>query len=159
MSLKTFDFGPISVSCRIGEPLYSKRETVNQDPAGFKIIRQETENQQTDEVRYSYMLDGEEIVFIRGHYKSPEKFYIDRIENATKDKSSGKYIPTVFAEMERDLKERGVTHLSTVAIAKLAPILVKRYGFVEKEGRDYDSLKSKWAQKIPGKAFTLEKEI
>ena len=38
-----------------------------------------TENQQTDEVRYSYMVGRDEIVFIRGYYRSPQKFHVNVI--------------------------------------------------------------------------------
>lgn len=44
--------------------------------------------------------------------------------------------------MEDDLRKQGVTRLTTNALTRLGPILIKRYGFVSEDGKTYEDINS-----------------
>ncbi len=157
MSIKRYELGPFSLVLRIGKPEYSRRELIENHDGQFRVYRQETENMQTNEILYTYVVDGVDIVGIRGFNKSPVCFHITCVENLTGDAFSGVNAPTCFSVMEDDLRHRGITRLTTNSVAQLAPILVRRYGFTADCGMSYERLKSKQSQRILGKAFGLTK--
>ncbi len=161
MAIESFNFGPLTITRRIGEPNYSKQQVLVEDASGFSIVRRETEEEKINEVRYSHIVDGEELVFIRGYFETPQLFKIDRIENVTKDPKNGLLISGVFASLENDLRESGVVAITTSSIAKLAPILVERYGFHSATGKSAEDMrKAPLARMMPGsKAFGLIKYL
>ena len=106
------------------------------------------------------MQGEEELAFIRGYHKSPTKFHIQRIENATGDKISGfGNLSQVYRIMENNLRESGVEYITTLSLAKLAHIAVKRYGFYDTDGKSYEDLKNSRFKMIPGKAVSLKKRL
>lgn len=159
MGEHNYDLGGIRLRIQVGEPTYSGEEVLHTESDGLKIIKRWTEGNKINENRYSYMQGDKEIVYIRGVFDGPQSFHISRIENVTKDKTSGEHIPAVFSMMESDLKEHGVTQITTTALARLAPILVRRYGFHSAEGKTIKQMRGELSNKIPGKAFPLEKNL
>mgnify|MGYP000925865336 FL=1 len=124
-----YEFGPISLT--VHENKYSKVETLDENKDGFKLLKSEGEKKKMKEVKYSYVHNDKEIVFLLGYVKSETHFHISRIENVTGDEVSGKYLPKVFMAMEDDLRKEGITYITTDAITRLGPILVQRYGFTQ----------------------------
>jgi hypothetical protein len=159
MAEHNYDLAGIRLRIQVGEPVYSSEKILRVDKDGYEIVKRWNEGKKINEARYSYMKEGKEIVYIRGIYDTTKSFHISRIENVLKDKSSGEHIPAVFFAMESDLKEHGVTHITTNALARLAPILVKRYGFDTVEGKSIAQVHGESSNKIPGKAFPLEKYL
>ena len=98
------------------------------------------------------------MAFIKGYLLNSKIFHIQRIENVTEDKINGlRYLSQIYEVMKEDLKRSGVERIKTLSLAKLAPIVVKRYGFHDTDGKSYESLKNSWLKIIPWKAVSLEK--
>jgi hypothetical protein len=159
--IKRYQFGGMTLTFRRGESQYSSSITLDKSvEKNLRVVKQETDGLDTNETRYSLMQGEEELALIRGYYKSPTKFYIERIENATGDKISGfRNLSQVYRIMEDDLRENRVEYVTTLSLAKLAHIAVKRYGFYDTEGKSYEDLKNSWLKMIPWKAVSLEKRL
>ena len=159
MAEHNYEFAGVRIRLRVGEPVYSNKKILLSDKGGYEIVKRWEEGKKITEARYSYIKDGKEVVYIRGVYDSTKSFHISQIQNILNDKTSGKYIPAVFSAMESELKESGVTDISTMALARLAPILIRRYGFHSIEGKTYKQVHDEPSNKIPGKAFPLVKNL
>lgn len=136
--MKRFELGNLTIRIN-GNEEYSNAEVLK-DNGDFKIVKKESAGE-IQESRYVYTVNDQEIVFIKGDRKG-NTFHITRIENATNDEVSGKFIPLVFSVMEDDLRKQGVTRLTTNALTRLGPILIKRYGFVSEDGKTYEDINS-----------------
>jgi hypothetical protein len=134
--MKRFELGPLTIRVDRGEEPF-KSEILREDK-DFKIIKKENEE---GESRYVYTVADQEVVFIEGD-REDNNFHISRIKNATEDGESGKFLPLLFSVMEDDLRKQGFTHLTTKAIPRLAPILIKRYGFVSKDNKTEDEIRN-----------------
>ncbi len=136
------------------ENLVTDKET------GFRVIREEAGDNPTDHlIRYSLVYGMSTLAFISGYQKTLTKFHIKQVKNSTGDKNGFKYIPQIYEAMENDLRERGVKCITTLSLASLAHIAVRRYGFYDVNGRSYEKLKDSWLRKIPWKAVSLEKRL
>lgn len=159
--MRRYQFGRIMITIRKGEPRYSTFTTLDESlGSNLRVVKQETDNLNINEMRYSLMHGEKELAFIRGYYKNFTTFRIQRIENATGDKINGfKYLSYVYKIMEIDLRENKVEYVTTLSLAKLAPIAVKKYGYYDRDGKSYDDLKNSWLKMIPWKSVALEKRL
>ena len=127
-------------------------------PDNRQILRVES-NDELPQTYYSLVENGKLLAYIKG-FGDKNWFHIQRIENSTADNKSGlSLLSKIHPEMERDLKKRGVELITTNALARLAPILVKRYGFKAKNGKTYEQLKNSWLRFISIKTVHLGKKI
>lgn len=157
--LKRYHFGASTLAIHRGKTRYSSFQNINANlEEGFRIMKEETSDK-SNETRYSLVFGISELAFIRGYFKTPTKFHIGRIENSSGDKNGFKYIPQIYEAMENDLRERGVKYITAFSLAELAHIAVRRYGFYDRDGRNYEELKDSWLKKIPWKAVSLEKRL
>lgn len=151
--MKRFELGPLVIRTG-GDETYPKSEVLSEGE-NFKIIKRESEENIEDSC-YVYSLNDEDVVFIKGSREGNE-FHIMRIENTTKDGVSGKFLPSVFSVMEDDLRKQGIKRLTTQSLTRLAPILMKRYGFTSNQtANDVRHLAEKNKY---GKAVGLVKEL
>lgn len=159
--LRRYTLDPIVFTLRIGITKYLDVETLEHSlKKNYKILKKELNNKKVSETCYSLVKDDKEVAFIRGYYINPTRFKISRIKNATKDKVSGyKFLSRLFPTMEKNLQNKGVKYISTLCLAKIAPIIVKRYGFRGVKGQSYEQLRKKQSRKIPFTLVSLEKRL
>ena len=159
--IKRYQFGEIMLTIRRGETQYATSTTLERSVENnLRVVKQETDSLDQNETSYSLMEGDRKLAFIRGYFKSPTNFHIQVIENTTGDKISGfSYLPKVYRIMEKDLHERGVEYVTTLALVKLAHILVRRYGFYYTDEKSYKKLNNSWLKIIPWKAVSLEKRL
>jgi len=158
--LKIYRLGPYSLTFHSGKAEYSSFQNIDADvEEGFRIVRRETGDLSNNEACYSLMSGDRELASIIGYFKTSTKFHIERIENSTGDKNGFRYLSQIYEAMENDLRERKVRFITTLSLAKIAHIAVKRYSFYDVDGRDYEELKGSWLKKIPWKAVSLEKRL
>ena len=159
--IKRYQLGVMTFTISRRESQYSTSTTLDVSVENnLRVVKHETDGLDTTETCYSLMRGEERLAFISGYYKNQTKFHILRIENATGDKISGfRYLSRVYRIMEKNLRENGVEFVTTLSLAKLAHIAVKRYGFYDTGGKSYEDLKSSWLKMIPWKAVSLEKRL
>jgi hypothetical protein len=123
ISFGTLDYGDLRV-LKEGGGLQVTKETVN------------------EQVRYRLRSHRGIEATIRGEYR-PSNFHILRAENSSGDKVSGfRTLPVLLAAIEEDLREQSIRRMTTTCVNKLAAIAVKRYGFVDSQGRGYKQLQN-----------------
>jgi hypothetical protein len=155
---RTYEF--LGGNIAVGEG-YSNSTTLTRPITGKYLIRKEqTPEFDSKDTCYSFVKGDKVVAFIRGYFKTPTMFHIQRIQNATEDRTSGfRYLSRVYRAMEDDLKESDVEKITTSSLAKLAHIAVGRYGFYDIHGKSYEELKNSWKKFIPWKAVSLEKRL
>ncbi len=149
---------PFELIIEPGKNQFSRPTLLKQLDENRQILRVES-NDELEQTYYSLVENGRLLAYIKG-FGDKNWFHIQRIENATHDGKSGlSLLSKIHPEMERDLKKRGVEKITTNALVRLAPILVKRYGFKAKNGQTYEQLKKSWFRFISIKTVQLEKNI
>jgi len=132
----------LTISVRETSSKDFRRKTTNLIDGGYSIVREDGEITPLSEVRYSIYSGNRCLSYIHGHFEDDETFRIDRIENVTrksKNKVPGsKTLPLILEELESDLKEKGISTITTHTLMALAPIIVQRYDFEDCKGRNYE---------------------
>jgi len=134
------EFGPFTLWTN--ESDFSRSKVLKEIEEGFKILKKETEGERINETRYVFCTEDEELAFIRG-FKDGSRFHINRIENTIGDKNGGKYLSALFSITEDDLRKEGIEKITTNALVRLAPILIKRYGFEQRNDMTDEEIEDK----------------
>jgi len=143
-----------------GKMNYSRQRLLEESlEEGYQIIRQETANLYINEVCYSMVNNEQKVAQLRGFYNGMGGFHLHRVENLNGDGSGNKSIPKILSALEKDLKKEGITHMTTLALFKLAPIEVRRHGFYSLTGKTYQDLKNSRFKNFPWLATLLRKDL
>jgi hypothetical protein len=139
---------------RYGKPTLLADEQIN----GLRAYREESENLFFRDVRYSLKdEDGRCVVFVRGYNKNDSHFYIERVETASESRDGIRNFRRFSEIVERDIRSRGITCATALAPVKMAPIMVKWFGFDIARGIPLEKLKRGWRRRIPGMLILLKK--
>lgn len=160
MISRYISLGIFTVRITLRKATYEGKKLEDTVQDGLDIVKQESLASNTQHIQYYLVKNKEGMFSIEGHLIDQTVFQIDGITNLTKDKRNGfRYLSRVRHVIERDLREIGVTTVSTNSLAKLSPIAVKRYGFYDARGRDYKTLQGSWRRFIPWKADRLRRDL
>ncbi len=79
---------------------------------------------------YAMRVNGKRVATITGKFETKTQFHIIKIKNLANDnKGMFLYFPQIYATMEADLREQGVTRLVMLCHKKLVNTVETKYGF------------------------------
>ena len=124
---------------------------------GLSVMRAESRGEFFGDVRYSLVDDSNRILcFLRGYAKSRRHFYIERIE-VNNEENFFRMSRLLGRAVERDIRARGYEQATALTTVRLAPLIVRRFGFHVVRGIKLSRLVRGWRRHIPWKMILLRK--
>ena len=124
---------------------------------GLTVVRAVSRGKFFGDVRYSLVDDaGRILCFIRGYAKSRRHFYIERIAGEEK-RNIFQMFRLLGKAVERDIRARGFEQATALTSVRLAPLIVRRFGFHVVRGIKLAALVKGWRKHIPWKMILLRK--
>jgi hypothetical protein len=138
---------------------YHDQKILHRDEAGgLRVVREESRGLIFRDIRYSLVsASGEILVFVRGYAKSRRNFYFERIEKKAGDKIGFHYVKMMEEAVHKDIKESGFEYATLLCPPRLAPIVMRRFGFSHVRGLNPAKLSRGRRRRLPWKLIQLKR--
>jgi hypothetical protein len=137
---------------------YNRKILYLDTETGFQVVREESRGLVFSDVRYSLVSADEKILaFVRGYAKSRRNFYFERVEKTAGDKIGLAYVKMMEDAVHKDVKGSGFEYGTLLCPPRLAPIIMRRFGFFPVRGLSAEELSRGWRRRLPWKLVLLKR--
>ncbi|HUX05911.1 MAG TPA: hypothetical protein VMX35_01235 [Acidobacteriota bacterium] len=137
---------------------YNRKVLAKDEASGLTVVKEESRNLIFNDVRYSLVShDCKSLLFVRGYPKSNSNFYIERIERLAPGFDLFEHLVVFGAAVERDIREAGYKCATMLTPVRLAPIIIRKFGFHAVRELPAKKLMRGWRRRIPWKLILLRK--